>query len=216
MNMLKSGALGLVAFFILIIQALRTTVTNVPTSGHDPILGAPPELLFGNNAPDSDAHPWKQQPLGSVYYRRSAAGIVGQYTKVEDERADVDWAGGVQVIQQTVAIADFTDGGGASGYVDLTVQIPVGAWVLRAVLLDVTGFTGNTTAVATLGDGTDVDRYNASTLNVVANAQAIDGGAPSGTQVHATAATVRVTITGASDFGLITAGQMTVRLYILN
>lgn len=116
--------------------------------------------------------------------------------------------------QQTVLFSEFTDGGGASGTKDLGVVIPAGAVYARTLITDITGFTGNTSATFTLGDGSDVDRYNTGTPSVFTTAsQGVDAGAPSGTAWHTANATPKITVTGASDFTNITAGQLTVTLF---
>jgi len=87
-------------------------------------------------------------------------------------------------ITQTVLYSQFTDGGGASGTFTLTDGvIPAGATVLFSAVQDIVGFTGNVSAVITIGDGTDVDRYNTGTPSVFATAdEGISVGVPSGTQ----------------------------------
>lgn len=122
----------------------------------------------------------------------------------------------VRKISATVARSAFTDGGGTSGTYDLTTQIPAGATVIRSAVTAITGFTGNTSATMTIGDGSDVDRYNTSTINVFATAaNGADAGEPSGVKYHTAAATVRLTITGGSDFTAISAGSVTVEIYYL-
>lgn len=119
-------------------------------------------------------------------------------------------------ITETVSYDDFTDGGAAVGTYDLTVGIPVGATFLTAAVPAVTGFAGDTSAVLTIGDGTDADRYNTGTPSVFSTAaNGVSVGAPSGTTYHATAATVRLTVTTDSDFTSVTAGSLTVALYYL-
>lgn len=125
--------------------------------------------------------------------------------------------GSVAKITETVAYDDFTDGGAAVGTYDLTAgTIPAGATFLYAAVTAVTGFAGDTSAVMTIGDGTDVDRYNTSTINVFATAaNGISAGDPSGTRYHTAAATVTLTVTTASDFTSVSAGSVTVELYYL-
>lgn len=115
--------------------------------------------------------------------------------------------------QETIALADFTDGGAAAGTASLNVSIPVGAVFAQALIDDITGFAGDTSAVATIGDGTDVDRYNTGTPSVFADAAGVAAGAPSGTAYHSAAKTPVVTVTSATDFGAITGGQITVTLF---
>ena len=182
----------------------------------DTILGESPHILWGTSAPDGDLSPFAESPVGSLYaYRNDATAAVRWYQKMADNQTDNDWAalGGLQVISETVALADFTDGGGAAGTYVLTEDIPQGAFVVRCYLLDVTGFTGDTSAVITVGDGSDADRYNTGTPSVFTTANAIDLGAVSGTAIHAAAVTApTITITSGSDWGAVTAGQLTIRI----
>lgn len=135
-------------------------------------------------------------------------------------QSGVSTMGALIKLSQTVGVAAFTDGGSTSGTYALTVgTIPAGAIFIRSAVTTVVGFAGDTTAVMTIGDGTDVDRYNTSTVNVFATAAAgVDAGAASGTDYHAAAKTVTLTITGGSDFTSIVSngnGSVTVELYYL-
>ncbi len=116
-------------------------------------------------------------------------------------------------IQETVAFGDFTDGGAAVGTFELSTDIPVGAYVVQASIDDVTGFAGDTTCTLTIGDGTDVDRYNTGTPNIFATATAIDAGGVSGTSFHSAAKTPTLTATAGSDWGAVTAGSVTVTIF---
>ena len=126
-------------------------------------------------------------------------------------------AGILRKITQTVAYSAFTDGGGASGTFTLTEgSIPAGATVLFSAVTAITGFTGDTSAVITIGDGTDADRYNTGTPSVFTTAaNGISVGAPSGVQYHAAAKNVVLTVTSATDFGAVSAGSVTVSIYYL-
>ncbi len=122
----------------------------------------------------------------------------------------------LHIIEETAAYDDFTDGAGTSGTFALTDKIPAGATVLYAAVTAVTGFTGDTSAVMTIGDGTDPDRYNTGTINVFANAaNGVSAGAPSGTVYHNAEKTVTLTVTSAADFTSVNAGSVTVKLYYL-
>jgi len=117
----------------------------------------------------------------------------------------------VAVLQQAIAAASFTDGGGAAGTLVLNsgMQIPAGSRVLACLIHGITGFTGagNTTCVITVGDGSDVDRYNTGTPSVYTTAAAgVDMGVVSGTVWHTAAITPTVTITADSDITSIIAG----------
>lgn len=181
------------------------------------VQGALPAAWSGSIAPDGDAYPWLNAGLGSQYLQLSSP-TNRIWQKVAAEGRDDDWAAlaGMHVISRRITRAQMTDGGGTSGTFVLTQGIPQGAFVLRCTLLNVTGFTGNTSAVIVVGDGSDVDRYSlASAPSVFTTANAIDLGAPSGTQIHTAAATVTVTITGGTDFTNITAGALTLRIFYM-
>ena len=76
---------------------------------------------------------------------------------------------------------------------------------------------GQTGVVGTLtvGDGTTADRYNTSTINIFATAVALDGGAVSGTAVHAAAKSPVLTATSGSDWGAVTAGALTLKIFYM-
>ena len=176
------------------------------------ISGAGPGEWFGPDAPDGDRGDWATAPVGSEYVRKTSTGAT-LYTKVKSDGLDDDWAILDGCISVTVKFSQFTDGGAAAGTYTLAAQLPVGAVVERAVLVNVTGFAGNTSAVITVGDGTDVDRYNTGTPSVFASAAAVDLGAPSGAVLHTAAVAPVITITSASDFTAVNAGQLTLRIY---
>ena len=177
--------------------------------------GPAPVLWYGANAVDGDAHPWVQAPRGSIYCITGAQ--ARYFVKNENAGHDSDWCalGGMHTIVQRVTYSQFTDGGAAVGTLTLDGTIPAGAYVLRTVVVNVTGFAGDTSAALTVGDGTTADRYNTSTINVFADAAALDGGAVSGTAIHATAKTPKLTITSGSDWGAVTAGALTVKIFYL-
>lgn len=124
-------------------------------------------------------------------------------------------ASGLRVIRQTVLFSDFTDGGGAVGTLVLDDDIPAGAVFARLVIQNHTGFTGDTTAVMTVGDGSDVDRYHTSgTLNIfVSNSSGINAGAPVGTLWHTAAISPTLIVTSTADYTSITAGGFDIELW---
>lgn len=126
-------------------------------------------------------------------------------------------AGVLRKIEQTVLYSAFTDGGGASGTYTLTAgTVPAGATVMYSAVKAITGFAGNVSAVITIGDGTDVDRYNTGTPSVFATAAGgVSVGVPSGTVYHTAEKSVVLTVTGSSDFTAINAGSVTVAVYYL-
>jgi hypothetical protein len=116
--------------------------------------------------------------------------------------------------QQTITFSQFTDGGAAAGTKDLAVSIPAGAVYLQTLLTGITGFTGDTSAVIIIGDGTDTDRYVTGTPSVFTTAAAgVDAGVPSGTKFHSAAKTPTVTVTSAADFTSVAAGAVTITMF---
>lgn len=181
---------------------------------HTKLHGDGPSVFWGTVVPDGDAAPWVNVAVGSVYHYQNG-GDARAYTKAKSDGADNDWVAGLGCITATVAYSAFTDGGSTAGTYALADTIPVGATVLRTSVLNVTGFTGNTSAVLTVGDGSDVDRYNTGTPSVFATASAVDMGAVSGTAYHTSAATVTLTVTSATDFTSVSAGSLTIRIFYL-
>jgi hypothetical protein len=182
------------------------------SSGTD---GAFPVEWSGVSAPDGDGGYWVEAPPGSRYIKKTLSNGAVQYTtpyrKNKNDGRDDDWGTpGFHVISQRITFSQFTDGGSTAGTKALNEAIPEGAWVLRTKLRNLTGFTGDSSATIQVGDGTDADRYSTGTPSVFTTADAIDAGAPSGTQIHVDAKNVTVTITSGSDWGLVTAGAATV------
>lgn len=127
-------------------------------------------------------------------------------------------AGGTAVkkLTETVAFDDFTDGGAAAGTFTTSMVIPVGAVYLATAVTAVTGFAGDVSAAMTIGDGTDADRYNTSTIDVFSTAaNGVAAGSPSGVLYHDAAKTVTLTITTNADFTSVSAGSVTVECYYL-
>lgn len=117
--------------------------------------------------------------------------------------------------QETFSVDDMTDNEDATGEIELSTSIPEGAVFAQSFIDGVTGFAGDTSAVLTIGDGTDPDRYNTGTPDVFTTADHISAGLPSGTVYHSDAVTPKVTITSATDFGLVAtdgSGAVTITL----
>jgi len=147
----------------------------------------------------------------------TALTISGATRQVQIEHQELSYAGRASLgcVSKTFNHDDMTDDGGNSvGWIDFDDAIPDGAVVQRTILHTLTGFTNDTSAVITVGDGTTADRYNTGTPNVfVTNVSGVDMGAVSGTEWHDDAKTPRVTITTDSDFTSVNAGTCTVAIY---
>jgi len=190
-------------------------LSTTPFHRHNAVNGAEPTFWFGTTVPDGDAVNFYSAGVGSTYVYRTADGTVRNYVKVKNDGADNDWSPGVVTLRQTVAYTDFTDGEAAVGTLDLDETIPVGAYVLACTVTGVTGFAGDTSCTLTVGDGSDVDRFNTGTPSIFATAGAIDMGPLSGNEHVTTAVTVTLTATSGSDWGAVTAGAATISLFYL-
>jgi hypothetical protein len=111
-----------------------------------------------------------------------------------------------------IGFADFTDEEDATGTYTCGFTLPVGYFIERCWLTDVTGFAGDTTATIIVGDGSDTDRLNTGTPSVFTTATAIDLGAVSGTQLVATAFKPVLTIEEDSNWGDVAAGELTIKV----
>lgn len=125
-------------------------------------------------------------------------------------------ARGIRSLTETWLRADFTDGGGTSGTRAMTGSIPVGAVLLGSKVLVNLGFTGDSSAALIIGDGSDTDRYNTSTIDVFTTAASgVQSGIPSGNKLITTANAPTLTITSGSDFTNVSAGSITVSLFYI-
>lgn len=119
-------------------------------------------------------------------------------------------------IEEYVTKGMFTDGGSTAGTYQMKQAIPVGAYVLNTVVTQVTAFSGDTSAVITVGDGSDVDRYNTGTPSVFSTVAALAMGVPSGTKEHTAAIYPTLTVTSASDFtATASTGALAIRIVYL-
>jgi hypothetical protein len=192
-------------------MATRDSTLSYGESG---TTGPKPSDWYGTGAIDGDAGDFVQAPKGSSYQRVDLTNNLAQLPayKTKADATDNDWAG-LGVISETIARADFTDGGAAVGTYVMKTVIPAGAFVIQTLLQDVTGFTGDTSATVTIGDGTDVDRYNTGTPSLFTTAVVIEAGVPSGVKSHLVEKSVTVTVTSAADFTAVVAGSVTVKIY---
>jgi hypothetical protein len=125
----------------------------------------------------------------------------------------------IGVLSETVTVAQFTDGGATVGTYQMAGSLPAGAIVLATKLGPVVGFAGDTTAALTIGDGSDVDRYNTGTPSVFATAAVgVECGIPSGTKLLTAANRPTLTITSTADFTSVVTnglGVLTVSIYYI-
>lgn len=117
---------------------------------------------------------------------------------------------------QNLAIADFTDNTDATGYLEIDVDLPANAIVVgwKAVVSE--GFAGDTTAVMQVGIAGDLDKYSGVTTTSCLAAATVGALGNTDNALATVAKTVRVTVTGGTDFGVIVTaanGAMIVSLY---
>ncbi len=109
--------------------------------------------------------------------------------------------------------ADFTDGGAAVGTIDPSLTIPEGFKLLGRMLKVTEGFAGDTTAIIEVGFSGDVDGLGPATDQSVLAADELYADTFQGASVMAADTDVLVQVTGASDWGNITAGKVEVIFY---
>lgn len=117
---------------------------------------------------------------------------------------------------QNLVVADFTDGGSTGGCVDIDVDLPANAIVVGWKVIVTGGFTGDTTATVKVGTAGDTDCFSGIYTSSCFAPGTVVAPGNFGVGLYATAQTARVTVTGASDFGLIKTadnGAMIVSLY---
>lgn len=122
----------------------------------------------------------------------------------------------VRALIETHTRSEFTDGGSTAGTLTMTGSVPAGAVLLGSKVLVNSGFIGDTSAALTIGDGSDVDRYNTSTVDVFTTAATgVQSGIPSGNKLVTAANQPVLTITSAADFTSVSAGSITVAIYYI-
>lgn len=154
---------------------------------------------------------------GGIYDERFDHVEDGLSTAADDIDALEAGTGVLQALSEAFVIGDFTDNTDATGYVDMATTIPAGSMILGWKAVTATGFTGDTTAVIQVGIAGDLDRFSADTSGSVLAAGTVGSLAIAADALKGLSAVVtpRITVTGASDFGLIAAGATTVSVYYL-
>ena len=123
--------------------------------------------------------------------------------------------GAIVKLTKTILFSEMVDAG-TTGTFTFAESIPAGATLLSLDCVALTGFTGDTSATITVGDGTDVDRYMTGTPSVLTTAaNGLDLGVPSGLPNHPSAKAPVVVITSAADFTSVNAGSITLELYYI-
>ena len=121
----------------------------------------------------------------------------------------------VKQISQVITRAGMTDGTSTSGYIDLTDIVPAGSIVLGWKAVTTTAFTGDTTAVMTVGISGGTSNFSALTTASVFGAGTVASAAVAATAHCAADTTVRVTVTGTADFTSITQGAARVTVFYI-
>jgi len=106
-------------------------------------------------------------------------------------------------IVQSVAVANFTDGGGTSGTLDLTDKLPAGAIVLGWTFNCTGAFAGDTTAVLTVGVSGTGSKFSADATQSVFTTGKKGSASVAATSFQLTEVSPRLTITSSTDFTLL-------------
>jgi len=181
------------------------------------------DVLYGGTIAVGDAVKYVSGEVDVVTSVIGDPGVVGVAVEagVDTDIKQINLLGGMKAlgsgifsVSQVTALADYTDGGTTSGTLETGMVIPKYAHVIQALVTDVTGFIGDTSAAMEIGDGTDADRYNSATdPDVFTTAAMVVCGAPQGDAFHTAEKTITLTITTAADFTSVTAGAVTVTVF---
>lgn len=179
-------------------------ISNDDVFNVDQLYGDNPKIFYGTAIPDASKATWGvRKKQGSIYLRQVAANHMQKWERVGYSGQTWDWVCVHGYILARLSVADFTDGGAAVGTLVLTPQFPAGAIADVGQLRDVVGWAGDVSAVLTVGDGSDVDRYNTGTPSLFATAAFVAFGVPSGVRHHTAAQAITATVTSSSDFTLV-------------
>lgn len=108
------------------------------------------------------------------------------------------------------------DGGATIGTYTALKSLPAGALVLGTKMKTTEAFTGNTSAVATVGKAGATDDFFGTALDVFAAGDDYGQPATIAEALNQAAVFPIVTITSATDYTLVAAGRMTVSIYYLD
>jgi hypothetical protein len=194
---------------------MAVTLPSDPKFGQNATGGAP-GLWANPAAVDGNRPPWVRAPKGATQWREVTANQQELIIKVKDDGRDDDWVVTEGIICERLVYTDFVDSG-TTGTATLNGTIPVGAYLDKAQVQNVTAFDGDTTATIQISggvDGADVDGYTTGTPSVFATADAVVVGVPSGVRTVTTAFIPEVVITSTADFTNVSAdGALTVTLF---
>jgi len=118
-----------------------------------------------------------------------------------------------RLVSRTLDYASFTDNGDASGYIDFIGSIPAGSIIVGWKAVVASGFAGDTSAVLEVGIAGDTDAYSADTSQSVFDAETVGSAGREASAFVGSSVSPRVSVTGGSDFGNISAGSMTLSIY---
>jgi len=127
-------------------------------------------------------------------------------------------------VGQWVKPADFTDGASTAGTLALRKTIPAGSFVVGSKVTVRKAWSGDTSCVMDVGDGSDADIFSYTThnlfeaaANLVEAADAGNAGTESGLVPISSETTITLTVTSGSDFGAIVAtGRAYVEVFYLS
>ena len=185
------------------------------------VAGTPTQAKVGDQVWCADSNPDNMTladtgnpPVGWLIKYRSSTDVDVQLYRpgewMSANRGEV-----LDSISETIGFGDMTDSS-TTGTKVMTLSLPVGAVVVATKVLVPAGFAGDTSAVITVGDGSDVDRYHTGTPDVFTTAATgVEAGLPSGAVLLTSANTPTVIVTTAADFTSVTAGSVTVTIYYI-
>lgn len=123
---------------------------------------------------------------------------------------------GLRKITQTIKYTEFVDGGGAAGTLTMVSQLPAGAFLIGTKVTVKTAFIGDTSCVLKAGKTSGEDEFTDGTSINIFTAGTKGDSMEDPLEFLAAAASVYLQATSGSDWGLVTAGELTIDIYYLS
>lgn len=157
-------------------------------------------------------------PVTNIPFGRSLGDVATGTTAVVAIKVHCDPPSEIGEIVQSWVKTGMVDDAGTSGRIDLTVLLPAGAIPLGWKAVTTVAFSGDTTAVISVGIAGDTTRFTADATQSCFTVGTV-GSAPLAASAFdgiGAAQAIRVTITGTADFTNINVlGAMTMHVYYI-
>lgn len=119
-------------------------------------------------------------------------------------------------ISQTILYSDFTDNANTTGSFTMTPTLPEGAFGLATKVTVETGFTGDSSAIMTVGKTDGEDEFSDETSINIFTADVVGDSFEDPCEYLAADTTVYLKVTSGSLFANVSAGKIIVELFYIS